>query len=425
MLYLTQAAGFSFAKVTAQDLPSEAGSPLLRLSAADLPYAFDRSLRYLPGDLTVRSEFYRAVPEVYPVSVARSRRKTRRLTALLPTMQPSKIYGGITTALKVIDQLIGSLPGDVSLRVLITSDTVDTDSVTELSKRLKRDFARAMPDDDVEGNTIVGIAEHQNLPISLRSGEMYVATAWWTADLGYRLLDRQGEMHDVSPRLAYIIQDYEPGFYNWSNQFALAEATYHRHEETVAIINSEELVNYVLARHDFARAFSIPYEINNHLAELIEPTEPQPLILAYGRPSVNRNCFELLCEGMRVWQSRNPGEHSKYEIVFAGEEFDQSQLAGLLNARNVGKLPLEGYAAMLNQAALGISLMVSPSELSAPRDGVRRLCGDYQPHTRERTSPCAAKTLFLSVRLLRVASRIVSTGQSRGSNTEDRRPSAE
>jgi len=360
LLYLTQAAGFSFAKVTAQDIPSEAGSPLLRLSAADLPYAFGRPSRYLPGDSTVRSEFYRAVPEVYPVSVARSRRKTGRLTALLPTMQPRKIYGGITTALKVLNDLIDSLPEDLSVRVLITSDTVDTESVVELSKRLKRNFARAMPDDDVDGNTIVGVAEHQNLPISVRSGEMYVATAWWTADLGYRLLDRQREMHGGSPRLAYIIQDYEPGFYKWSNQFALAEATYHRREETVAIINSEELVNYVLARYDFEQAFSIPYEINGRLAELIQPTEPRPLILAYGRPSVDRNCFELLCEGLRLWQSRNPIEHSRYEIVFAGEDFDQARLAGLLNARNAAKLSLEEYAVMLNQAAVGISLMVSP-----------------------------------------------------------------
>jgi lipopolysaccharide biosynthesis protein len=360
LLYVAQAAGFNCAKVTAQGSSSEAGAPFLRLSPADLSYAFNRPTRYLPGDSMVHSEFYRSVPEVYPVSVARSRRKTRRLTILLPTMQPSKIYGGITTALQVIDHLIDALADEISVRVLITSDTVDAASVAELSKRLKRSFARAMPDDDVEGNTIVGLAEQQNLPISLRPEEMYVATAWWTADLGYRLLDRQREMHGGTPRLAYIIQDYEPGFYNWSNKYALAEATYHRPEETAAIINSEELANYILGRYEFGQACCIPYQINSSLAALIEPSEPQPLILAYGRPSVSRNCYELICEGLRLWQSRRPAESSKFEIVFAGEEFDERALNGLLNARNAGKLSLEDYASMLNHAAVGISLMVSP-----------------------------------------------------------------
>jgi hypothetical protein len=359
-LYVTQSAGFSYAKVTALDMPSEVGAPMLRLSAAELPYALDRPARFLPGDSTVRSDFYRAVPEVYPVSVARSRNKRPRMTALLPTMQPRKIYGGITTALKVIEHIIDAAPRDIDLRVLITSDRVDASSIAEIGRRLKRSFALALPDEDVEGNTIVGVAENQHIPVCLRAGESYIATAWWTADLGYRLLDRQREMHHSSARLAYIIQDYEPGFYNWSNTYALAEATYRRPDETIAIINSEELTNFVLQRYSFAQASCIPYEINSHLAELIEPTEPDPVILVYGRPGVSRNCFELLCEGIRRWQARSPRKNSGYKIVFAGEDFDSAQMGALLNAENVGKLSLEEYADMLNKAAIGISLMVSP-----------------------------------------------------------------
>ena len=48
------------------------------------------------------------------------------------------------------------------------------------------------------------------------------------------------------------------------------------------------------------------------------------------------------------------------EIIFAGEEFDQSLLSELMNARAAGKLPLDEYADKLSRAAVGISLMESP-----------------------------------------------------------------
>ena len=359
-LYVAQSVGCSFAKVTASDLTSEASAPLLRLSEGEIAYALDRPQPFLSGGSTVRSDFCRAVPEIYPVSVGRSRSGRRRLNALLPTMKPEKIYGGITTALRTIGQLIDALPDDVDVRVLITSDSVDAASVDELSRRLHRSFTWAMPDDDIEGDTIVGMAEAQHLSVSLRAGEIYIATAWWTANLGYRLLDRQREIHGSSARLAYIIQDYEPGFYNWSNTYALAEATYHREQETVAILNSEELTNYVLARHDFALAYCLPYEPHPRLVELIEPQKPERLILAYGRPGVSRNCFEVLLEGLRLWQARNPAESKDFEIVFAGEEFEEDRIAGLFNARNAAKMSIDDYASMLNRAAVGVSLMVSP-----------------------------------------------------------------
>jgi hypothetical protein len=83
-------------------------------------------------------------------------------------------------------------------------------------------------------------------------------------------------------------------------------------------------------------------------------------IIAYGRPSVDRNLFEILVEGIRVWQGRDPELSRAYEVVFVGETFDSSYLAALENARCAGKLSLADYAALLNEAAIGVSLMMSP-----------------------------------------------------------------
>jgi hypothetical protein len=281
-------------------------------------------------------------------------------TALLPTMKPEKIYGGITTALKTIEQIRQSLPSDTDLRVIATSDTVDRASVAELTKRLGRDFTLVNPSDDVAGATIVGLAEAQHSPVALRPNDVFIATAWWTADLGYRLIDQQKILYGKAGRLAYIIQDYEPGFYNWSNTYALAEATYHRRQETYALINSEELANFLSERYHFANVGHLPFELHPQLAQMVKPQKPRRLILVYGRPSVQRNCFELLVEGLRVWQARQPQRNGAFEIVFAGEEFAPDRLSELQNARTTGKMAIEQYAEMLSEAAIGVSLMVSP-----------------------------------------------------------------
>lgn len=360
LLYVCEHAGFAHIKVTTRGSPTDPGAALMRLRADSVSYALNRPMPRLNGGLTLRSKFYDSVPEIYPVGVASSWNRNLRLNAILPTMKPEKIYGGITTALAVIRQIADQMGSDVDLRVLITSDSVDRPSVEALTSRLGRPFIQANPQDDTAGNTIVGIAEAQHLPISLRPREMYIATAWWTADLGFRLIEQQRSLFGANPLMAYIIQDFEPGFYNWSNHYALADATYRRPDETIAIFNSEELAGYMQVRYRFFEQHYIGYELHPVLDSLINPTRPERLILAYGRPTVNRNCFELLCEGLRVWQARNPRVNSAFEIVFAGENFDGDRLAGLENARTVGKMTIEEYAGMLNRACVGVSLMVSP-----------------------------------------------------------------
>lgn len=360
LLYIVEHTGYSHARVTALEAGTDPLSPLMRLHTDSVTYALDRPIPQLNGGLSLRSNFYNSVPEIYPVGVARSKVCRPRLNAILPTMKPEKIYGGITTALAVIRQIADEMGPECDLRVLITSDTVDQASLEALSSRLNRSFTRVGPRDDVDGNTLVGIAEAQHEPISLRATDMLVATAWWTADLGFRLLDEQQRMFKVDPLLTYIIQDFEPGFYNWSNKYASADATYRRPQDTIAILNSEELAGYMQARYRFHEQQYVGYQLHPVLDTLITPTRPVQLILAYGRPTVDRNCFELLCEGLRVWQGRNPRVNSGFEIVFAGEEFDQALLVDLENARTVGKMTIEEYAGMLNRACVGISLMVSP-----------------------------------------------------------------
>jgi hypothetical protein len=137
-------------------------------------------------------------------------------------------------------------------------------------------------------------------------------------------------------------------------------ATYARGVETIALVNSEELSNFITARHALPCVFHVPYDINPVLRSRLQACVKQKKIIVYGRPSVARNLFGLIVEGLRVWQGTNPEAHCIFELVFAGEPFDEAQISELENARTVGKLSLEEYAQLLNESAIGIALMMSP-----------------------------------------------------------------
>jgi hypothetical protein len=92
----------------------------------------------------------------------------------------------------------------------------------------------------------------------------------------------------------------------------------------------------------------------------LKPTIKKKKIIVYGRPGVLRNLFNTIVEGLRIWQAREPSKNSAYEIFFAGEIFNKTHLSELENAHMVGKLSLDKYAELLNEAAIGISLMISP-----------------------------------------------------------------
>ena len=320
----------------------------------------DYARPWLTGSRGTSSAFYNSVPEIYPVLTSRIDNELIRFNIILPTVKPEKIYGGVATALKTASQIISSLPVGCDIRVIITSDSVGRESVTELSKRLGRTFIINKPNEDVAGFSVTDLYEWRFVPVSIRKNDIYFTTAWWTAHLGFRLQESQKLMFGNSYDLVYLIQDYEPGFYAWSNQYALSEATYLLGQKTLAIINSEELFSFMSAKYKFKNCYVIPFKINEDIADAIKMCPKEKILLVYGRPSVARNCFEIIVEALRLWQLSAPSINIKYAIKFVGEHFPDSLIAELENAVVLGKLPLSEYADLLSRAAIGVSLMVSP-----------------------------------------------------------------
>jgi hypothetical protein len=358
ILYVAESAGFRHLKVISEDEPHDL--PVISTSVEDIDYMLRMHSPRLLGSTAASSRFASRVSEVYAVDVAASKAVGQRLTVLIPTLKPAKVYGGVASALRAAKMLFDALGPGARLRLVVTSDDVDADSLQGACSRMQTMLVLTEPNDDAPGSTVVDLSSRRHLPLVLQRGDLLLATAWWTADLAFRLRNRQVELFGAAAPIVYLIQDYEPGFYPWSNRYAMALATYGRADDTIAVINCEELANFVSTRHKFRRAFHLPYQIEPRLATLLVPTVKRRQIVAYGRPGVARNLFEILVEGLRLWQGRQPRRNCEYRIVFAGESFDERHLSELENASCAGKLPLDAYAEVLNESAIGVSLMMSP-----------------------------------------------------------------
>ena len=178
-----------------------------------------------------------------------------------------------------------------------------------------------------------------------------------------------------------MIQDDEPYFYGWGSKFALAAATYENGDGIRAIINSEELYATILSKHRFKSVCCIPYRLNQAIAERLSPKLRERTILVYGRPSVARNAFELICESLFLWQQQDPVRAGRWRIIFAGEQFAPGLAEPVQNFEVAGKLPLEDYAALLNTASVGVSIMLSPHPSYPPLEmieaGLVTVVNDY------------------------------------------------
>jgi lipopolysaccharide biosynthesis protein len=357
--YLVEHTGYRAHRVAHFSRVSDLAGETMRLQQLDLPGYLKRIAPRLTGSTGPTARFFHAESRTYPVSVAPSRQTRRRLNLLIPSPQPESIYGGLATALKIAPSL-WRLIEDCDLRVIVVTGKLDRLGLAELSARIGTTVTLVGPDDDTGGVTAVALRRRRFLPIGLRRRDLFFATAWWTADLGFRLLDEQRRIFGAGAPLVYLVQDFEPGFYAFSDQYALADATYRRPDDTVALINSEELAIDMHRRARFGAAWCLPYQIHPEIGARLQPTVKEKLILVYGRPRIARNAFPMIVEGLRRWQGRAPHENCAWRIAFAGQEFDPGLIAELENAACLGKLPLDDYADLLNRSAIGVALMISP-----------------------------------------------------------------
>ncbi|MBV6882925.1 hypothetical protein [Xanthomonas euvesicatoria] len=276
---------------------------------------------------------------------------------ILPSINKQHYFGGIHTAVLIYRELCRYF--DESRIILVDSAPDD-----EALARFRDHQLVSCGEESQAPHQIVAFNDRYGQTLAVAAGDHWLATAWWTAFSAQRLATWQAAMQASDRPVMYLIQDYEPGFYAWSSQSALAMSTY-RKDRDIAIFNTSLLRDYFARQgFDYQRAATFEPVLHDGLKAALErvrskqQTPRQRVILTYARPGTPRNAFELLCEGLREWGWAD-SRCADWRVLAVGE-LDSDVDLGPFVLQALGKLSIDQYAELLSTSSLGISLMVSP-----------------------------------------------------------------
>lgn len=279
---------------------------------------------------------------------------------LVPSLNPSEMFAGIVSA---IDLGLGLATRGIPVRFIATDMPILSQDTSRhfLEQRLAKNMAQSGETAPIDVQCGV-----QNDTLPAHPDDQFLATAWWTAHCADTLIKTASYN---TPEFMYLIQDHEPHFYPWGQEFADATNSYDLPFR--AIFNTTLLrdyfanIGYAFAHPD-ALAFHPAIEISTY-SNGHRPTRSGPRRLAvYGRPSVARNMLTSTVEALAIFITEQSLTQDDIELISVGEAHPPITLPNGLTLKSFGKLPLSGYPDFLSSIDLGLSLMYSPHPSHPP-----------------------------------------------------------
>ena len=323
------------------------------------------------------------VPEVQEIKARKAEISSNeiRLNIIVPSVDVKHVFGGIATALTFFNKLTEGT--ECLKRIIVTDAPVFADTMVELPGYHIADAS----DDKIEECQIVPFADRAGKTIPVSKNDIFVATGWWTAYTVADVIRWQKATYGAEKPLIYMVQDYEPGFYPWSSRYMMADSTYRFEIPTIAVINSKELKDFLDSKgYSFYRSFCYRPVLNTKLKEQLmklselTQTSRKKQVMVYGRPGVERNAFALIVEALKKWVQIQP-DIEEWNIVSAGESFEDIELGNGKKLHSIGKVSLEEYAKIMYETKAAISLMVSPHPSYPPLEmstfGVKVITNTY------------------------------------------------
>lgn len=300
-----------------------------------------------------------SIPEITPFRVRKSRFDFERINILLPSINREHLFGGISTALILFDEIIKKMNKDTRFRIIITDDMPNKKAVDNFNS-----YRLLSCDDDIsERFQLLPFCDRYQKTIPVTRNDKFIATAWWTAHNAQDIITQQSKLYDQDfHKMIYLIQDFEPCFYNWSDRYVLANVTYNSSIPTIAVFNSSFLKKFFNDRgYQFEREYFFEPRMNEKLKRHfdLEKMKKKKQILIYGRPSVPRNGFILIIEALKIFTKKQDDIH-EWKFISVGEQHPDVEIGAGVILKSLGKLSLDDYAGILKESAIGISLMISP-----------------------------------------------------------------
>ena len=317
------------------------------------------------------------VRQLHRVSPVVSPRTEVRLNLLVPTVDAGRTYGGIRTALDLFEAMGTAVAERRIVAVTRGSSTVGEAIPAFASIEGGADPALPLQSVDVS---------RPGSELAVRRGDVFVATYWTTAELvraypplaGDDLRPRAGAVRVPDPglraRLLPMVGTVAPGAGD------LRRAG--RDDGHLQHVDAKRLLPCI--RHQIRQEYAFePRMLPELRAAMAAPPVPRTrMILIYGRPGTPRNAFPAIVDGLRAWRARHPNADD-WHVVSIGRAHPNIPLGDGATLRSVGKLDLEAYARLLRQAAVGISMMVSPHPSYPPLE--MAYLGDAGPDEPVRT----------------------------------------
>ncbi len=286
-----------------------------------------------------------------------------RLNLVLPSLSAAYAFGGVHTGLELLFALASRLKATrrFDVRFIVDSAPRESDNVLR-----QYNFAAKFPGSTID---LLAIPDRKAV-VPTRRDDIFIGFNWWTNINIMPVMAAQAAHFGVPRRPRFhIMQDYEPSFFPFSSPQMYALYSYNAPDTLYGIFNSSLLYEHYKAQgNSVAKAFvfepKIPARMRTFLGKA-EVAAKKKTIVIYGRPNIPRNCFSIVKAGLKRFAERHP-RLADWEILSVGTPHKPFVIAPGRLVASRGKLSLEGYASLLCESAVGLSLMASPHPSSPP-----------------------------------------------------------
>lgn len=322
----------------------------------------DKATRILSGtDYSIQADekialekiYYNTLPYVTPLNPSLPAIGSEpTVTLLLPTLDDKSFYGGTATALIVAGRI-----AELEKRKLRIVQTLKTGATKNLSEFFMGHGIKL----DNEQLKVISVADRAyNVYgyISMHPDDIFVASAWWDAHLISQL--------PLKKKFIYLVQDFEPIFYNNSDMYVLAEETY-KGKGFIPLCNTELMYEFMKNRNYPAFVSEKSYWFEPAVSRIesgvaTDKSEHQKKrMFVYGRPNVHRNLFLTALSSVDLAFKLGYLDRNEWEVFMAGQDkLPDIQLTSGISIKNLGKMDVDKYNEFSKSIDIALSPMMAP-----------------------------------------------------------------
>lgn len=298
--------------------------------------------------------YYSKIPFVLPINPALPKvGQKASIVLLIPSLDSGSFFGGAATALIVAAKM--ALKMQWSLHIV---QTTKTGAPSSLQQFFDREGVAIDVDKSVSVSSVAGRAYNVYGYLPMCPEDIFVASAWWDAHVLQYL--------PMNHKFIYLIQDFEPIFYNNSDQYILAEATYKK-PGFIPVCNTKLMYDFMANRNypcfneqeSFFFEPAVSRAINT--SNMGKKAGGKKVLFLYGRPNVHRNLFFTALNALDYAFKAGFLNPKEWDLFMAGDDkLPDIKLTSGPTIRNKGKMSMEKYMAFSATVDLAVSPMMAP-----------------------------------------------------------------